>query len=212
MEEIKNIDNIDNNDNNTTDKKRKYVFTEKRQAAFDKMKEARRQQIAEKRTRTLEKPELKRTTDVETIKEKENERIRMLFDESSSSGTDSSNYESDHESKKIIISNYDTNEPDSKIKITKIKRKNTLALASRTINNEQLKKIYDEVKLENSDDEQPVKKTRKQSEPKQIKQTRKRVTKQPEQQSEPKPVKQTRKRVAKQQQPEQQSEPKIIYI
>ena len=44
MEEIKNIDNIDNNDNNTTDKKRKYVFTEKRQAAFDKMKEARRQQ------------------------------------------------------------------------------------------------------------------------------------------------------------------------
>ena len=193
MEEIKTIDNTDNTDNNNniddTTPKKKYVFTEKRQAAFDRMRAARKQKIEEKRTRpiVLEKPKLKRSINFEQEEKK-------LSSSSSSSGTDSSNYESDGESKKIIISNYDINEPDSKIKITKIKRKNK-------INNEQLKKIFDEVNQEDSDSDvepvKPIKKTRKQSQPKQ-------------QQPVIQPKQQPKKRAAKK--AAAPAEPKIIYI
>ena len=180
MEEINTIDNTDNNNIDDTTPKKKYVFTEKRQAAFDRMRAARKQKIEEKRFGVLEKPILKRSRNVEEEKKLS----------SSSSGTDSSNYESDGESKKIIISNYDINEPDSKIKITKIKRKNK-------INNEQLKKIFDEVNQENSDTEpeKPIKKPR---------------SKKQQQQPVIQPKQQPKKRAAKK--AVAPAEPKIIYI
>ena len=111
-------------------KKRTYVMTDKRKAAFEKMQEKRKQKIAEKRACKPIKVESKIINDTqeETSVNKSND---------SSSGTDSSNYESDKDIQPIIINNYDKDEPDAKIKITKVKRK---------INRPELKKIYDEVK------------------------------------------------------------------
>ena len=54
--------------------------------------------------------------------------------DSSSSGTDSSNYESDKDIQPIIINNYDKDEPEAKLKITKIKRKTK-------VDNKELEKI-----------------------------------------------------------------------
>ena len=59
----------------------------------------------------------------------------------SSTSTDSSNYESDEKTDKVIIHNYDEKEPESKLIIKKVRRKNK-------INHEELKKIYDEVNKE----------------------------------------------------------------
>ena len=57
-------------------------------------------------------------------------------------------HESDEKTDKVIIHNYDEKEPESKLIIKKVRRKNK-------INHEELKKIYDEV---NRDEK---KKTRK---------------------------------------------------
>ena len=53
----------------------------------------------------------------------------------SSTSTDSSYYESGEKTDKIIIHNYDEKEPESKLIIKKVRRKNK-------INHEELKKIY----------------------------------------------------------------------
>ena len=45
---------------------------------------------------------------------------------SSSTSTDSSNYESDEKTDKVIIHNYDDKEPESKLIIKKVTRKNKI--------------------------------------------------------------------------------------
>jgi len=126
------IDNIDNQSHEPIEKKkRKYELTEKRKAAFQKMQEARRLQL-------------------ENRKKKKEEISNPVSSSSSSSGTESENYESDKEVKPIIVSNYDDNEPDSKLKITKVKRRVTVHRNS-DIDREldaQLVNIYNEVKSE----------------------------------------------------------------
>ena len=164
-----NIDNTDDRINNNEEtprtvpkKKRDYVFTEKRQLAFAKMQEARRAKIAAKKLlsnqskdnareeRSVTKIDNKTLQHDVRISNNENEQSRCLPSAhcerqshmSSSSDTDSSNYESDKETTPVIISGYDDNEPDSKIKITRVRRKNKI--------NNDLERIYKEVKQEES--------------------------------------------------------------
>ena len=79
-------------------KKRTYVMTDKRKAAFEKMQEKRKQKIAEKRACKPIKVESKIIIDTQE---------ETNINKDSSSGTDSSNYESDKDIQPIIINNYD---------------------------------------------------------------------------------------------------------
>ena len=174
--------------------KRKYVFTEKRQAAYEKMVESRKKKIEEKRQAVhqnkpivLEKPKLKRSTAAEIKKPAFNSDYETSSENSTTSGTNSSDYESDEKTNKTILHNVFPEEPETSLIIKKVKRKNK-------INNEDLKKNYDEVK---QDDEETH----------QIKQKKPRQTKQ--QQQEKKTV--VRKPRAKKN-VEEVAEPKIIYI
>ena len=88
--------------------KRAYVMTEKRKEAFEKMQQKRKEKLEERKLNKLDNNKLDNKLDNNL---------------SSSSGTDSSNYESDKDHESIIINNYDVNEPDAKIKITKVKRR-----------------------------------------------------------------------------------------
>ena len=63
--------------------------------------------------------------------------IKSSESSESSRSTDPSNYASDEKTDKVIIHNYDEKEPESKLIIKKVRRKNK-------INHEELKKIYDE--------------------------------------------------------------------
>ena len=108
------------------------------------MKEARKKKIEDMRNRKIEDdekippiPKLKRSKAVDM----KQEIIKSSSSSSSSTSTDSSNYESDEKTDKVIIHNYDENEPESKLIIKKVRRKNK-------INHEELKKIYDEVNKE----------------------------------------------------------------
>ena len=127
--------------------KRKYEMTPARESAFKKMQEARKLKIEEKRNRII-KSANKKSEPISFTSEPKEEIIATPVNNnfateqpeaSSSTGTDSSNYESDENSKPVIVSNYDDNEPESKIKITKVKRKNN-------IKKEELKKIYEDIK------------------------------------------------------------------
>ena len=102
----------------------------------------------------------------------------------SSTSTDSSNYESDEKTEKTIIHNYNEKEPESKLIIKKVRRKNK-------INHEELKKIYDEVNREE-------KKTRKRKIDNDNIPKKKRAAPKPKQQQ--------------QQQPKQDDIPIIYYI
>ena len=73
-------------------------------------------------------PKLKRSKAVDMKQE-----ITKSSSSESSTPTDSSNYESDEKTDKVIIHNYDEKEPESKLIIKKIRRKNK-------INHEELKK------------------------------------------------------------------------
>ena len=141
------MDNIVNIDNITKPKAtRKYVMTDKRKEAIERMKKARAEQLALKRAAksTITKPE-ERESFLREPKEKSKE-------SSESSETDSDNYESDENTKPVIISNYDKDEPETKIKITKVRRrtKSLALMVDDRLSNNELKKIYDEVKLEES--------------------------------------------------------------
>jgi hypothetical protein len=140
-------DNIDNNNIEVVQpkiekKKREYVFTEKRKLALEKMQAARKLKLEERKKTKCVVPEEMQAVPIL-------ERSKPIINESSSSDTDSENYESDKESNPVIISGYDENEPESKIKITKVKRRNAICV------NKDLEKIYEEVKQEES---KPVKK------------------------------------------------------
>ena len=107
------------------------------------MKEARKNKIEDMRNRKNDNnekiplpPKLKRSKAVDM----KQEIIKSSSSESSTS-TDSSNYESDEKTEKIIIYNYHDKEPESKLIMKKVRRKNK-------INHEELKKIYDEVNKE----------------------------------------------------------------
>ena len=120
MEQINNItEEINNNINVTNKPKKKYKFTEKRKLAYEKMREARKKKIEDMRNRKIEDtekipppPKLKRSRAVDMKQE-----IIKSSSESSSS-TDSSNYESDEKTDKVIIHNYDIKEPESKLIIS----------------------------------------------------------------------------------------------
>ena len=145
MEQINNITEEINNDINITNKpKKEYKFTEKRKLAYEKMREARKKKIEDMRNRKIEDtekippiPKLKRSKAVDM----KQEIIKSSSESSTSTSTDSSNYESDEKTDKVIIHNYDIKEPESKLIIKKVRRKNK-------INHEELKKIYDEVNRE----------------------------------------------------------------
>ena len=127
----------------TTEPIKKYDFTEKRKLAYEKMREARKKKIEDMRNRKIEDkekipppPKLKRSRAVDmkfnTSGVDMKQEIIKSSSESSTS-TDSSNYESDEKTEKVIIHNYDENEPESKLIIKKVRRKNK-------INHEELKK------------------------------------------------------------------------
>ena len=147
MEQINNITEEINNDINITNKpKKEYKFTEKRKLAYEKMREARKKKIEDMRNRKIEDtekippiPKLKRSKAVDL--KQEIIKSSSSSSSSSSTSTDSSNYESDEKTDKVIIHNYDEKEPESKLIIKKVRRKNK-------INHEELKKIYDEVNRE----------------------------------------------------------------
>ena len=121
--------------------KRTYVMTDKRRAAIERMQQARKAKIAEKKqNKLIETPILKRE---ESEDEKQHESSDKELNEPSSSETDSDNYESDKETKPVIISGYDDEKPDSKIKITRVRRK------AQNDRSEELKRIYDDVKKDN---------------------------------------------------------------
>ena len=138
MDQINNItEEINNNINVTNKPKKEYNFTEKRKLAYEKMKEARKKKIEDMRNRKIEDnekippiPKLKRSRAVDM----KQEIIKSSSSSSSSStSTDSSNYESDEKTDKVIIHNYDEKEPESKLIIKKVRRKNK-------VNHEELKK------------------------------------------------------------------------
>ena len=66
-------------------------------------------------------PKLKRSNAIDM----KQEIIKSSSSESSTS-TDSSNYESDEKTDKVIIHNYDEKEPESKLIIKKVRRKNKI--------------------------------------------------------------------------------------
>ena len=114
MEQINNITEEINNDNvNVIDKpKKEYKFTEKKKIAYEKMKEAtkdaRKKKITEMRNRKIENNEkippplkLKRPKAIDM----KQEIIKSSLESSLSTSTDSSNYESDEKTDKIIIHN-----------------------------------------------------------------------------------------------------------
>ena len=110
MEQINNITEEINNNVNVNDKpKKEYKFTEKRKLAYEKMKEARKKKIEDMRNRKIEDkekipppPKLKRSKAIDM----KQEIIKSSSSSSeSSTSTDSSNYESDEKTDKIIIHN-----------------------------------------------------------------------------------------------------------
>ena len=126
-----NIDNIDNNAKPIV--KRSYVMTDKRREAIERMQKARREKLAAKRSA----PVLKRSN-AEDGKEVVQSSLSSSSS-SSSSETDSENYESDKDIKPVIISGYDKEEPETKIKITRVRRRDR---------SNELKQIYQSVKQE----------------------------------------------------------------
>ena len=82
-------------------------------------------------------PKLKRSRAIDM----KQEIIKSSSESSLSTSTDSSNYQSDEKTDKVIIYNYDEKEPESKLIIKKVRRKNK-------INHEELQKIYDDVSRE----------------------------------------------------------------
>ena len=118
-------------------KKRSYVMTEKRKAAFEKMQQKRKEKLEERKLNKLDNNNINSDikSDINSDIKSDNKSdigslhcsgqsdIKSNINQSSSSGTDSSNYESDKDHQPIIINNYDVDEPDAKIKITKVKRK-----------------------------------------------------------------------------------------
>ena len=108
MEQINNITEEITNNVNVTDKpKKQYQFTAKRKLAFEKMKEAKKKKIEDMRNRKIEDnekipppPKLKRSRAIDM----KQEIIKSSSSESSTS-TDSSNYESDEKTDKVIIHN-----------------------------------------------------------------------------------------------------------
>jgi hypothetical protein len=142
--------------------KAKREFTPARQAAFEKMQAARRKQLEQKRQQKLAEvkqkkekksivekyskptnvPILKRSNAIDEKEEDFSLKTSGLCEENNvSSSTDSSNYETDEETQKVIIKNFDQNQPDSKLIIKKVRNK-------KKVNDEQLKKIYEEIKQE----------------------------------------------------------------
>ena len=109
------------------------------------MKEARKKKVEEMRNRKIEDnnkipppPKLKRSKAIDIKQEIIKSSSESSESSESSTSTDSSNYESDEKTDKIIIHNYDEKEPESKLIIKKVRRKNK-------INHEELKKIYDDI-------------------------------------------------------------------
>ena len=118
MEQINNItEEINNNVNFTVKPKKQYQFTEKRKLVFKKMKETRKKKVEEMRNRKNDNndkspppPKFKRSKAIDMKQE-----ITKPSSSESSTSTDSSNYESDEKTEKVIIHNYDEKEPESKL-------------------------------------------------------------------------------------------------
>ena len=126
MEQINNITEEINNNNVIDKPKKTYQFTEEKKLAFEKMKEAWKKKVEEMRNKKNEEkiPALPKLNRLKAINMKQ-EIIKSSSSESSTS-TNSSNYESDQKTEKVIIHNYDEKESESKLIIKKVRRKNKI--------------------------------------------------------------------------------------